>query len=339
MARTINAEHVTRTDIFLVPPAQIIVDHKENTRLYKPDVSDLVEGFKTTGQLQPCLVRPLPQGLIQLVAGYRRWMAAMVIAKEQAAENIAVENRFKLACSLQKIGPDEALIANLSENADRQDLSPIENAVAIDRLRKLRGWLDSEGTEKIARIFKRSTTWVTKTEELLALSEEHRLQVHQHFITEGKQGLSLSVGQILAHVPEEKRAKVLQDAAALAAPANNIPSQAVDAVSRDSSATAKKTSVPRVKIRDVVRAAEANGVETQRRRDGKEFKEFLDGYFDGSEALHPLHPIVQELIKRQSGFFDRKFTENQIDSTLHKISDFLKQANIAVSPAQRTGAR
>lgn len=337
MARTINAEHVTRTDIFLVPPAQIIVDHKENTRLYKPDVSDLIEGFKTSGQLQPCVVRPLPQGLIQLVAGYRRWMAAMAVAKEQADEGIAYENRFKLACALQKIGPDEALIANLSENADRQDLSPIENAVAIKRLRDLRGWHDSDGTEKIAKIFKRSATWVIKTEELLKLSEEHRVQVHQNFITEGKEGLSLSVGQILTRVPEEKRAKVLTDAATLSTPENNIPPQAAKAASE--STPSGKASSPRVKIRDVVKAAEANGVDTARKRDTKEWIEFLGGYFDGSEALHPLHSVTQELLKRMLGFPDRKFSEAQIDATLRKIDDCLHAHYSEAAPVRRSAGR
>lgn len=310
MARTINAEHVTRTDIFLVPPAQIVVDHTQNTRLYKPDVSDLIDGFKASGQLQPCVVRPLTEGLIQLVAGYRRWMAAMEIVKEQEKEGIAYEDRFKLACSLKKIGPDDALIDNIRENADRQDLSPIENAVAIQRLRNLRGWHDSTGTQKIADLFRRSVSWVIKTEELLALEESIRIQVHQNFMTDGKEGILLSVGQFLANVPEAKRPQILKDAVALATPVNNIPAQAV------ASGSSPKSTSPRVKIRDVIKAAEVNGVNTQRKRDAKEFIEFIDSYFDGSEALRPLHPVTQELLKRLRGFFDRKFNDTQIDNVL-----------------------
>ncbi len=212
MSRIINAEGVRRSDMPCVPPSQIIVQHQENTRLYSPDVSDLVLGFETIGQLQPCVVRPIPGGFIQLVAGYRRWLAAMELVKRQKKAGVAIEDQFKLKCIVEKMGPGDALLRNISENADRRSLSPIENAVAIQRLRSQHGWNDAEGTEKIAKVFGYKSGWVTKTEGLLALSEDERFAVHTHFVTEGREGISQSVGEILAKVPEDRRAKALKEA-------------------------------------------------------------------------------------------------------------------------------
>lgn len=354
MARTINAEHVRRTDMFYVPPDQVFVDHKENTRLYKPDVSGMITSLKLNGQWQPVVVRPLPQGLIQLVAGYRRWMAAMEIIKEQAEAGVPYEDRFKIACTLQKIGPSDALIANIGENADRESLSPIENAVAIKRLRDLRGWHDAEGTEKIAAIFKKSIAWVNETEDLLTLSEEHRFAVHTHFVTNGHAGIKLAVAHILKNIPEDKRNKILEDAAAASVTGkNNTPTgkkktasePAVDPSSEPASPPAEPASPPakpstaNIKVRDIATAAQKNGVAVSRARDRKEFTDFLDGYFDGSEALHPFHPVMVELLKRIRGFFDREFTEVQIDNTLCKIDACLAQHYAETKPARRSAGR
>lgn len=315
MARTINAEHVRRSDMFLVPPDQIIVDHSQNTRLYKPKIDDLVQGFKASGQLQPCIVRPLPEGMIQLVFGYRRWLAAMAIAKEQREANIEYESRFKLACVVQKLGPDDALIANISENAERENLSPIEEAVAIKRLRDLKGWVGPDGNERIAAVFKRSPSWVIKREELLKLSEAHRFAVHQYFTTHGEEGFSLTVAEIIKDAPEEKRDKILQEAA-----------KAKDAIAEGNTPTGKsKSSTARLKVRDIASAAATNGVAVTKGRDIKDLYAFIDGYFDGSEVLHPLHPVTTEFLKRLRGYMRREFDDAQLDATLIKIDRCLAE--------------
>ena len=96
MSRKINAPGMKRADLPMLPPETIVVRHAANTRLYAPDVSDLVSGFETVGQLQPCVVRPIPGGFVELVAGYRRWTAAMELVKRQKKDGIPYEDRFRL---------------------------------------------------------------------------------------------------------------------------------------------------------------------------------------------------------------------------------------------------
>jgi len=224
MSRQISAQHVKRSDLPYIPASEIVVDHDENTRLYQPDFSDLVESFKVDGQLQPCIVRPLADGRVQLVAGYRRWMAAKFIADEQEKEGIPPEDRFKLAVVVQKMSPSEALDRNITENQERQGLSPTEQARAIRRLRISHGWTDNDGTVKIAKMFRRSVSWVTQTEQLLELSETFQRQIHLDFVTDGKEGFSKAVGLVLKTIPEERQPEALEEArSASMAGKKNIP--------------------------------------------------------------------------------------------------------------------
>jgi ParB-like nuclease domain len=305
MSRTIAADFVKRGDLPSLPADQIVVVHTENTRLYDPNVSDLVESFLANGQIQPCLVRPLPDGRIQLVAGYRRWLAAKEIADSQAAAGTPPEDRFKLAVTVQKMSSIEALDRNIMENDQRQNLSPVEYAHAIRRLRIAHGWQDAEGTQKLADLFRgpngkpRSASWVNATEELLVLSEGEQKQVHLHHITHGEEGLSATVAQILARVPEPDRPQVLSDA------------RVRSMKGKDNTPKSTSAGNARIKVRDVTDAAGKTRIKSS-----KELIEFIDGYFDGSQDLHPLHTVTAELLTRVKGYLKGDVTELQLDNTL-----------------------
>lgn len=315
MSRQIVAEHVRRSDLPTLPADQIVVVHSENTRLYEPDVSDLVDSFLTDGQLQPCLVRPLPDGRIQLVAGYRRWLAAKAIAESQAAAGIPPEDRFKLAVVVVKMSAVEALDKNIKENDQRRNLSPIEYAHAIRRLRIAHGWQGAEGTQKLADLFRgptgkpRSTAWVTSMEDLLSLSEGEQFEVHRHFASSGEEGISQTVAQVLAKVPEEDREKTLADARAASMKGkSNQPNQPKNASAGNA----------RIRVRDMSDAAGKT-----KTKQIKDVIEFVDGYFDGSMVNMPLHHMSEELLTRIKGYLKGEFTELQLDNTIMKIDGCL----------------
>jgi ParB/RepB/Spo0J family partition protein len=312
MSRQIVGEHIRRSDLPCMPADQIVVVHNENTRLYEPDVSDLIDSFLSDGQLQPCLVRPLADGRVQLVAGYRRWLAAKAIAESQAAAGTEPEDRFKLAVVVSKMSAVEALDKNIKENDQRRNLSPIEYAHAIRRLRIAHGWQDAEGTQKLADLFRgptgrpRSKAWVTSMEDLLSLSEGEQFEVHKHFVSSGEEGISQTVAQVLAKVPEEDREKTLTEARAASMKGKgNQP---------------KNTSAgnARIKVRDI-----SNAAGKTRGKQIKDVIEFVDNYFDGSMAVMPLHQVSEELLTRIKGYLKGEFTELQLDNTIMKIDGCL----------------
>ncbi|MDP3978607.1 MAG: ParB/RepB/Spo0J family partition protein, partial [Pseudomonas sp.] len=87
-------------------------------------LDELAQSIKAQGVLQPIVVRPIGQGRFEIVAGERRWRAC-----QQAGLD-------KIPAMVREL-PDEAAIAMaLIENIQREDLNPIDEAVALQRLQQ-----------------------------------------------------------------------------------------------------------------------------------------------------------------------------------------------------------
>src|ERR1700733_6915250 len=82
----------------------------------------LAGSIRTSGVLQPVLVRPLPSGRYELIAGERRWRAAQLAELDAIP---AVVRRHDDTASLEL-----ALIENMA----REDLNPVEEARACSAL-------------------------------------------------------------------------------------------------------------------------------------------------------------------------------------------------------------
>jgi ParB family chromosome partitioning protein len=93
-------------------------------RVFDPErMQELANSIRANGIIQPIVVRP-HNGRYQLVAGERRWRAA----KLAGLESVPVV--------VQDVPDDRLLEITLIENIQREDLNPIETAVAFERLAK-----------------------------------------------------------------------------------------------------------------------------------------------------------------------------------------------------------
>jgi ParB family transcriptional regulator, chromosome partitioning protein len=93
-------------------------------------LAELAQSIRNSGIIQPLVVR-LVNGHYQLVAGERRWRAAKLAGLQE------------VPVVVREIPDEHLLEVSLVENIQREDLNPIETAVAFDRLiRELR--LNSE---------------------------------------------------------------------------------------------------------------------------------------------------------------------------------------------------
>ncbi|WOG28098.1 ParB/RepB/Spo0J family partition protein [Endozoicomonas sp. 8E] len=90
-----------------------------------PDaLEELAESIKAQGIMQPIVVRPVSRNRYEIIAGERRWRAAQLAGLAEVP-------------ALVRDVPDEAAIAmSLIENIQREDLNPIEEAIALSRLQK-----------------------------------------------------------------------------------------------------------------------------------------------------------------------------------------------------------
>ena len=85
-------------------------------------LTELAESIKAQGVIQPIVVRELAKGRFEIIAGERRWRAAR---QAGLAEIPAVVREVD----------DRAVVAMaLIENIQREDLNPLEEAVALSRL-------------------------------------------------------------------------------------------------------------------------------------------------------------------------------------------------------------
>ena len=87
-------------------------------------LEELAQSIKAQGVMQPIVVRPIDKGRYEIIAGERRWRAS-----QQAGLD-------KIPAMVREV-PDEAAIAMaLIENIQREDLNPIEEAAALQRLQQ-----------------------------------------------------------------------------------------------------------------------------------------------------------------------------------------------------------
>jgi len=122
---------------------------KTNMRYAKkaPDVSDILPTLRKRGVIQPVLVRPnCSPGCFEIVAGYRRFTAAGIVADERRAANEDIE---PMPCAILDDGDDaDAIEASLIENMARLDASEVKRWETFTRLVK-----EGRSVEDIAATF------------------------------------------------------------------------------------------------------------------------------------------------------------------------------------------
>ena len=118
-------------------------------------LEELAASIAKRGVIQPVIVRPKAKGRYQLVAGERRWRAAQ---KARLHEIPAL---------VRELDEREVMALALIENLQREDLNPVEEARAYQRLSDDEGMTQAE----IAKMVEKSRSHVANTQRLLALPE------------------------------------------------------------------------------------------------------------------------------------------------------------------------
>ncbi len=132
-------------------------------------LDELAASIAARGVIQPVIVRPLGSGRFQLVAGERRWRAAQ---RAQLHEIPAI---------IRELDEREVMALALIENLQREDLNPIEEARAYQRLADGEGLTQAE----IARMVDKSRSHVANMQRLLALPESAIALVEQGRLSMG----------------------------------------------------------------------------------------------------------------------------------------------------------
>jgi ParB family chromosome partitioning protein len=144
-------------------PIELIQAGKYQPRLdMRPEtLEDLAASIKAQGLMQPIVVRPISSNKYEIIAGERRWRASQMAGLDTIAVII-------------KDVPDDAAIAMaLIENIQREDLNPIEEAMALKRLQD-----EFELTQQeVADAVGKSRTTVTNLIRLMSLNQDVRISL------------------------------------------------------------------------------------------------------------------------------------------------------------------
>lgn len=142
-------------------PEQLVVwAGNPRKTLDQAKLSELAASIKARGIDHPITVRATAAGGVEIIAGQRRYLAAKIAGLHS------------IPCRVRALTDEEALELSITENAARADVSPIEEAEAIE------SYLASGRTiEQAADRFGRTVAWVTGRTRLLSLSPAWRERV------------------------------------------------------------------------------------------------------------------------------------------------------------------
>jgi len=169
--------------IAAIPVAEIEPDPQQPRRHFAEEALDeLARSIAARGVIQPVIVRPLGSNRYQLVAGERRWRAAQ---RARLHEIPAI---------VRALEEKEVRALALIENLQREDLNPVEEARAFQRLADLDGMTQAE----IAGLVDKSRSHVANIMRLLALPDEVLALVESEQLSMGHARALVSVPEPLA---------------------------------------------------------------------------------------------------------------------------------------------
>jgi ParB family chromosome partitioning protein len=138
-------------------PIELIDPNPQQPRQVMGDLSELIASIGEKGILEPLVVRPRGERF-QIVAGERRYQAAVQVGLRE------------LPVVVRDVDDTEVIEIALIENLQRKDLTPFEEAEALDGLTVNCGYTH----EDLARRLGKSRSSVTESLSLMGMPEEVR---------------------------------------------------------------------------------------------------------------------------------------------------------------------
>ncbi len=133
-------EKTRSTTVRRIPIARIDPNPEQPRLALDQDaLNELAASLREHGVLQPILVRPLPAGRYQLVAGERRWRAAQMAELET------------IPALVEDLDDGTALEIAIIENLQREDLSPLDEAAMYRRMTQGYGYSVRKLAQKLGK--------------------------------------------------------------------------------------------------------------------------------------------------------------------------------------------
>ena len=158
--------------------------HQPRSLFAEQSLMDLSRSIKEMGVIQPLIVRPAAEGKYKIVAGERRWRAAMMAGFAT------------IPALVRQLTDLESLETALIENLQREDLNPVDTAEAYDTLIKKFSYTH----ENLAQRIGKDRTSITNHLRLLKLPDPIKQQLRDELISMGHARTLLGLDHVHAQM-------------------------------------------------------------------------------------------------------------------------------------------
>ncbi len=193
---------VSKISFNLIPIQAVRPSPHNYRKSFKADkMVELTESVREKGVIQPLLVRPInppnppltkgdgEAGGFEVVAGHRRYQAALAAGLPE------------IPCIIRELSDADALEIQVTENDQREDPNPMDQAEGYRRLMEMRDYSFEQLAEKV----KKSVKYCRERIKLLELCEEAQKAV-------AEESISLGVGLALTRLRnEDDQKQILAD--------------------------------------------------------------------------------------------------------------------------------
>jgi len=173
-----SGENIDENNKILISINKIKSDEEQPRKSFDSEkIAELAESIKTHGIIQPLILRRHMQDQYIIVAGERRWRAAKMVGLKE------------IPAIIMELSDRDILEISLIENIQRQDLNPIEEALAY---RKLLNEFNITQEELSKRIGK-SRVAIANTMRLTNLDDRVQQYIIESIISEGHGRVLLAI--------------------------------------------------------------------------------------------------------------------------------------------------
>jgi ParB family chromosome partitioning protein len=163
--------------------------YQTRRRINETALEELAESIRVSGVVQPVVLRPAANGRFQLVAGERRWHASKRAGKAT------------IPAVVRQISNEQAMEITIIENLQREDLNPVEQARAFERLSREFGLTQ----EQIAARTGKDRASIANFIRLLKLPEEVQNALEAGALSFGHGKVLLALAGYPEHIEKAAR--------------------------------------------------------------------------------------------------------------------------------------
>ena len=154
--------------------------YQPRTEMHEEALEELAVSIRAQGVMQPIVVRPISSEKYEIIAGERRWRATQIAGFDS------------IPAIIKQVGDEAAIAMSLIENIQRENLNPIEEAMALKRLQD-----EFELTQQeVADAVGKSRATVTNLMRLIGLTIDVRRMLEHGDLEMGHARALLSLSDI-----------------------------------------------------------------------------------------------------------------------------------------------